>query len=182
MENTILNYKNAIINSMDFLGKDPSIIFVGYNIKKESAANDTLKNIDSNKLFETPVAENLMLSMAIGLSIENYIPVVFFERFDFILNAMDALVNHLDKIKIISQGEYNPKVIIRIVVGGRKKPFFTGLTHIQDFTENIKSFVSFPVYKLPLSYTGICDIYKNALISNESTIIIEEKDLYDEQV
>jgi len=182
MDNTGIKYKEAIKESIEIISQDPNSIFLGYNVKYGSMGDGAYKNIPTEKLIETPVAENLMLSMAIGMSINGYLPIVFYERFDFILNALDAMVNHLDKIKDMSEGQFKPKVIIRAVIGGKLKPFFTGPTHTQDFTETIKSLVRFPVIKLFPDYQSIKNTYLSALNSKESTLIIEEKDLYDKIV
>ena len=137
----------------------------------------TLKNVSESQLIEMPVAENLMASFAIGLSLKGLKPVVFFERFDFVLNAMDAIVNHLDKIDTISHGEFKPTVILRIVVGNRRKPLFTGKTHTQDFSVALRALVSFPVICLQdASQIGIQYKAAHALLPKHSTALIEYKD------
>lgn len=174
-----MSYKLELKNSMNLLASNENVVFIGYGLgESTNKGGGFLSDIPESKIIETPVAENLMLAMAIGMSLEGYIPVVIYERFDFIMNAMDALVNHLDKIKLISCNEYNPKVIIRCIVGGRQKPFFSGPTHTQDFTEAIQKMVSIPVIKLKSS-KEILSTYTTALESDISTIIVEEKDLYD---
>ena len=92
-------YKDKIRIEIEKLSQREDIVFIGYGLKFGSRGAGFLKNIPDDKIIETPVAENLMLSMAIGLSLEGKLPVVIYERMDFILNAMDALVNHLDKIE-----------------------------------------------------------------------------------
>ncbi len=175
---SIEGYKDILIEANTKLGKNKNIIFIGYGLKKGRALG-TLKNIDESKIIETPVAENLMVGLAIGLSLKEYCPVVFIERMDFILNAMDALINHLDKMKDISKGEFNPAVIIRCVVGNYKKPLYTGITHTQDFSKEIKRLVSFPVIRLKAAedilkaYIKAERLQKNGI----SSILIEYKDL-----
>jgi pyruvate/2-oxoglutarate/acetoin dehydrogenase E1 component len=171
-------YKTEIKSSMEYLSNDPNCLFIGYGLKYGSKGGGHLKDVDSSKIIETPVAENLMLSMAIGLSLEGFLPVVIYERFDFIMNAMDALVNHLDKISLISKNEFNPKVIIRCIVGSKTVPFFTGVTHTQDFSDSIQQMIDIPVYKL-LESDKIDSIYKKCYYSKKSSIIVEYKDLYE---
>ncbi len=164
---------------MEFLAQDPKTIFVGYNVKYGSKGDGTLINIPEHQLYETPVAENLMMGIAIGLSLEGFKPLVYYERFDFILNALDSIVNHLDKIKKMSRGEFEPKVIIRAVVGGKKKPFFTGLTHTQDFGDAINQMVDFPVQRIKHN-TNIKGMYQWIYEHEDrSVLVIEEKDKYD---
>lgn len=170
------SYKDALTGAMDILGADPLVRFIGYGVTIGKAMG-TLKNVDPHQLIEMPVAENLMVAFAIGLSLKGLKPVVFIERFDFILNALDAIVNHLDKIKDISHGEFAPSVILRIVVGNRQKPLFTGKTHTQDFSVALRHLVSFPVHQL-VEANEIVGRYAEAYSSfgTRSTALVEYKD------
>ena len=176
--NEAMSYKQQLTFAMEELAKDPLVRFVGYGVKIGGRAMGTLKNVPDSQLIEMPVAESLMVSFAIGLSLKGLKPVVFIERFDFILNAMDAIVNHLDKIGDISHGEFKPTMILRIVVGNRDKPLFTGKTHTQDFTFALDHLVTFPVIQLDQA-SFIKSAYKRAHedLCGCSTAIVEYKDL-----
>ena len=173
-----MKYKDAIKLSMNEFAKDEKAIFLGYNTKMGNQAIGTLSEVSKEQIIETPLAENLMAGLAIGLSLSGYKPVLYFERFDFILNAIDAIVNQLDKMKDLSKHQYRPKVIIRVVVGQKLKPFLTGPTHTQDFTEPMKQLVKFPILK-PISANEVIDAYKFASQYKESVIIVENSDYYD---
>lgn len=172
-----MNYKAELTAAMLMLASDPRTIFVGYGVRIGGRALGTLKDVPDEQLLEMPVAENLMMGVAIGLALKGRVPVVFIERMDFLLNAADALVNHLDKIAIMSRGEFTPKVIVRCVVGNRKKPLFTGETHTQDFTAAFAKMISFPV--LALTDAGqITPVYNKAAFSKGPSLIVEYKDLH----
>ena len=47
--------------------------------------------------------------------------------------AMNQLVNHLDKMQVMSEGLFKPKVIIRVAIGS-KKPLNGGVQHTQNYT------------------------------------------------
>lgn len=174
-----MTYKDSIKLAMNLLAADPATLFVGYNVGRGSKANGTLTGVSPGQLIETPVAENLMAGMAIGLSLEGFKPVVYFERFDFITNALDAIVNHLDKLETLSDGQFKPKVLIRVVVGNTKTPLFTGPTHTQDFTDAMRKLVSFPVVQLiPGRSMSPVQAYQCALRSPWSTMLVEYKDHY----
>jgi pyruvate dehydrogenase E1 component alpha subunit len=169
-----ISYKEAMNLAMKELG-DEGAIFIGYNVAKGDAMG-TLKEVSSEQKLETPVAENLMSGLAIGMSFEEFLPVLYFERHDFMMVAMDAIVNHIDKIERISHGEFKVPVIIRAVTadGG---PFYSGITHSQDFTEVLKAAVSFPVYD-PKSGREILEAFRNARDSKRPAIIVERKSRY----
>lgn len=168
------SYKDAVNIAMKELG-DLGAIFIGYNVARGDAMG-TLKEVPADQKIETPVAENLMAGLAIGISFEGFLPVVYFERHDFMLVAMDAIVNHIDKIERISHGEYKVPVIIRAVTADAG-PFYSGITHSQDFTNLLKTAVSFPVSD-PKNGREILAAFRDAVASERPAIIVERKSLY----
>lgn len=173
-----LTYKDALIAENTAISTFDGTIFIGYGLMKGRALS-TLKNVPETKIIEMPVAENLMVGFATGLALKGYMPVVFIERMDFLLNALDAIVNHLDKIKALSDGEFSPAVIIRCIVGNKTKPLYTGVTHVQDFSVALVNMVSFPVYCLHTPQDVISSYQKAVENFNQgiSTILVEYKDL-----
>jgi pyruvate dehydrogenase E1 component beta subunit len=174
-----MTYKEEITEAMDMLAKDRLARFIGYGVRYGGKAMGTLKNVSEEKLIETPVAENLMVGLATGLALKGFKTLVFIESFDFALNASDAIVNHLDKITLMSKGEFSPGVILRVVVGNKRKPLYTGETHTQDFTEAFRSMCRLAVISTPHDM-GIREAYNYAEAAQrrgESTMIIERKDL-----
>lgn len=142
-----MTYKESLTEAMEALAADPLVRFIGYGLLT-GRAGGTLKNVPVAQIVETPVAENLMVGLAIGMSLRGLRPVVYIERMDFILNALDAIVNHLDKIGPMSRNEFQPAVILRVVVGNKNKPLYTGATHTQDFSKGLRAMVNFPVIAL----------------------------------
>lgn len=169
-----MNYKEAIKQSMEKLAKD-NTIFIGYNISYGSKAYGTLADVSKSKKLETPVAESLMMGLATGMALEGFKPVVFFERHDFILNALDEIVNHLDKFKLLTGIDL--PVIIRATVGA-KKPLHPGPQHVQDFTKTFKRLIKFKIYE-PKTPKEVLEVYKIVRKTKEPTMIIERRELYD---
>jgi len=171
-----MKYQDAIKNEMEELAKDEKVIFIGYNIKHGSKSYGTLKDVPQDRCIETPVAENLMAGLAIGLAMEGFKPVLFYERHDFTLIALDSLVNHLDKMEEMSHGEFKAPIIIRAIVGATK-PLNPGPQHMQDFTELYKKLLKFPVYDCK-DLEDIKKAYEEAGKFEKPVMIIERKDLY----
>ena len=168
------SYKDAMIIAMTELGQQGAI-FIGYNVVKGDAMG-TLKNVPLEQKLETPVAENLMSGLAIGMSFEGFLPILYFERHDFILNALDAIINHIDKIERISHGEYKVPVVIRAVTADAG-PFYSGITHSQDFTKLLESGVSFPVED-PKEGKDVLRAFRDAVESKRPVVVIERKSRY----
>lgn len=174
-----MSYKESLTAAMTELGRDPLVRFYGYGMRKGGAMG-TLKDVKPEQIVETPVAENLMVGLAIGAALTGLRPVVYFERADFLLCGADAIVNHLDKLATISRGEFAPGVIIRVTVGNRSKPLFTGATHTQDFSEAFRHMVKMPVYCLhhessaPVCYDAAYEDMKQG----RSSLVFEYKDKF----
>lgn len=171
---TELSYKQAVTEAMTELGNDGSI-FIGYSLIPGDAMG-TLKSVSYNQKIETPVAENLMVGLAIGMSFEGFKPVVYFERHDFMLVAADAIANHMDKIEHISHGEFKCPVILKTVVddGGL---FYSGPTHSQNFTETFRKMVKFPVLDATTP-SEVLGMYQFAKEGYGPVMIVEHKKFF----
>jgi len=169
-----LTFKKAINEAMTEIGKLNSV-FIGYNVKNGNAMG-TLAGVDDSQKIETPVAENLMTGLAIGMSFEGFKPVVYYERHDFMLVAADAIINHINYIERISHGEFKVPVILRSVVAD-SGPFYSGPTHSQDFTEGFRQMVTFPIY-VPTTGPEAIIAYKKAMASDRPCMIVEKKSCY----
>ncbi len=168
------SYKEASNLAMKELG-ELGAIFIGYNVARGDAMG-TLGSVPSDQKLETPVAENLMTGLGIGMSFEGFLPVVYFERHDFMLVAMDAIVNHVDKIERISHGEFKVPLIIRAVTADAG-PFYSGITHSQDFTDMLRTAVDFPVTD-PVTGDDLLQAFRSAVASGRPAIVIERKSRY----
>ena len=75
--------------------------------------------------------------MTIGMLMSNYIPVSIFPRWNFLLLALNQLVNHLDKLPEMTNNYYQSKAIIRTGIGSQR-PLHPQCQHISDFTKSVK--------------------------------------------
>tara|TARA_Y100000294_G_scaffold26158_1_gene22160 strand:+ start:1882 stop:2388 length:507 start_codon:yes stop_codon:yes gene_type:complete len=123
---------------MNYLGEKRNTIFLGQSVKfSGNAMYNTLTGVPNKKKIELPVFEDNQMGMSIGLAINGFVPITCYPRFDFLVIAFNQLVNHLDKIRIMSSKQMMPKVIIRTSIGP-KKPLNGGVQHTQDYTKIFK--------------------------------------------
>lgn len=176
-----MTYKDELAKAMEILGKNEKTIFLGQSVAcTGNAIFKTLEKVPMEKRIELPIIEDTQMGMSIGLSLEGFIPVSIFPRMDFLIVAMNQLENHLDKIKEMSNNEFNPKVIIRTAIGS-KAPLYPGIQHCSDYTDALKAMLkNIDVVKLEHS-KDIVPAYQKALVSEKSTILIDVSDLYDSE-
>ena len=174
-----MKYREEMTKAMTLLGYHPDTIFLGQSILyKGTAMFGTLKNVPDEKKIEMPVAEDMQMGITTGLALQGYIPVSLYPRMDFLILAMNQLVNHLDKIKLLSEGRFKPKVVIRASIGG-KKQLDPGLQHIGNYIKPLRLMLdTINVIELGMAEV-IVPVYESALSSEKSSILVEFGDLYD---
>jgi pyruvate/2-oxoglutarate/acetoin dehydrogenase E1 component len=131
-------YMDEITRSMDYLASQSDTVFLGQAVAVPGTAmRNTLLNVGEEKLMELPVEEDFQLGLSIGLSLNGRIPICIFPRWNFLLLATNQIVNHLDKLKELTQTQDPGKVIIRTGIGS-ENPLYPGPQHTGDFTEAFK--------------------------------------------
>lgn len=168
-----MGYRDEVIKAMRMLAEDERVIFIGQTVGYPgSSIYGTLEGIPMSKRLELPVAEDMQMGIGIGMSLEGYIPISIYPRFDFLILAINQLRNHLDLCEEMSHGEFKPKVIIGTMVGSTN-PLHPGPQHCQDYAKALKCMLkNVDVVKL-LDAEDIVPSYKAALESEKSTLLIE---------
>ena len=176
-----MKYKEELIKSMKWLGEKENSLFLGQaTLFSGHAISGTLTEVPKEKLIELPVMEEVQMGMCAGLSLEGYVPISIYPRFNFMMLSINQLVNHIDTMREMSKGELVPRVIVRVAVGA-KKPLDGGSQHTQDFTESIKNMLNDTVVVELKEPEQIFQSFKDAYNRNGSTVLIEWGDYYAEK-
>jgi pyruvate/2-oxoglutarate/acetoin dehydrogenase E1 component len=175
-------YMDELTRSMEYLGKFDNTIFIGQSVEVAGTAmRNTLLNIDDNKLVEMPVDEDFQMGLATGMALTGLIPISIFPRWNFLLLATNQIVNHLDKLKEITQNKNPGKVIIRTGIGS-VIPLHPGPQHTGDFTEAFKLMCpNLNIVRLDKT-SMIFDEYQKAYERSDgiSSLLIEWSDKYND--
>jgi pyruvate/2-oxoglutarate/acetoin dehydrogenase E1 component len=175
-------YMDELTRSMEYLGKFDNTIFIGQSVEVAGTAmRNTLLNIDDDKLEEMPVDEDFQMGLATGMALTGLIPISIFPRWNFLLLATNQIVNHLDKLKEITQNKNPGKVIIRTGIGS-VIPLHPGPQHTGDFTEAFKLMCpNLNIVRLDKT-SMIFDEYQKAYERSDgiSSLLIEWSDKYND--
>ena len=174
-----MTYKEEIIKAMNWLGEKDTV-FIGQSVKwKGTGLYWTIKDVPDEKKIELPIFEDVQMGMTIGMSLEGIVPISIYPRWDFLLLALNQLVNHLDKFEEMSDGQFKPKVIIRTSVGS-VKPLFPGPQHHQNYSKQVREMCQNVNVVDLIHKDQIMEEYKKAYESDKSTILVEYPDLYEQ--
>jgi len=176
-------YFDELKRSMDYLAGYPDTVFIGQAVAVAGTAmSTTLRDVPKDRLVELPVAEEMQMGMATGMALDGMIPISIFPRWNFLLLAVNQLVNHLDKLAMISDGGFQPRVIIRTGIGS-ERPLHPQHQHVGDFSDAFRSMCkNIDVIRLD-EPEDIFPAYKHALERSDgrSTVLVEYGDYYSEK-
>jgi pyruvate/2-oxoglutarate/acetoin dehydrogenase E1 component len=179
-----MKYKDELIRSMEYLAGNPNTIFLGQSVAYTgNAIYNTLSTISNDRKIETPVFEDVQMGMSMGLALGGFIPVTCYPRFDFLICAVNQMINHIDKANLMSRGQMKPRVIIRTSIGS-KKPLNGGVQHTQDYTDVFKGLCRDHIEVVLLNEPEeIFPAFQKALLrkDSKSTLLIEHGDYYNDK-
>lgn len=174
-----MTYFNELKLAMSLLAESNKTIFIGQSIKYPGTGlYESLKHISNDRKIEFPVAEYLQCGMVNGLAIQGWIPVSIIPRWNFLLMGVDQIINHLDKLPLMSNGTCIPKVIIRVAVGS-EHPIDPQDQHKGNFSAAFRSMCKTIDIMELCTPDQIVPAYSKALNRNDgkSTILVEFGDL-----
>ena len=128
-----MNYVKALNDAMNIaMKKDPKVICYGLGVDDPKTIFETTKNIKekfgSDRIFDVPTSENALMGIGTGLAIGGYRPIFVNQRLDFILLAMDQIVNAAAKWFYMFGSQRGIPLVVRLIVG---RGWGQGPTHSQ---------------------------------------------------
>ena len=171
-------YKDALTNSMTFLGQQEDTVFIGQQVLWHgNPMSTTIGDVPKDKLIELPVMEESQMGMSLGMAMAGKFVITFYPRWDFLICATNQLTNHVDKIKLMSQGKWNPNMIIRLGKGS-DKPLDPGHQHRGNYFNEFKSMCPNINFIDLIDWGPIEFHYKNAYEKGGIHVIVEYPELY----
>ena len=117
-----LSYAEAVREAIEqALEMDPSVFVMGQGVDDPGGMFGTTldlhKRYGSERVFDTPLSENGLMGAAIGAAIGGMRPVYFHNRPDFLLLAMDQIVNHASKWHFMFGGAVSVPMVVWACIG-----------------------------------------------------------------
>jgi acetoin:2,6-dichlorophenolindophenol oxidoreductase subunit beta len=116
-----LTYAQAIREAhAQMLALDSRVFVVGQGLWSPWYAGSSLEGLDREfgraRMLDSPVSENAVTGMAVGAALAGLRPIVFHPRMDFMLLAMDPIVNQAANWSYLFAGKSNVPLVIRAVI------------------------------------------------------------------
>jgi len=116
-----LTYAQAMREGFaQLLASDPRVFVIGQGVWSPWYAGSSLQDMEKefgrDRVIDSPVSENATTAAAIGAALAGMRPIVFHPRMDFMLLAVDPIVNQAANWSYIFWGQANVPLVIRAAI------------------------------------------------------------------
>jgi pyruvate dehydrogenase E1 component beta subunit len=137
-----LSYKDALREAMhQEMERDARVFVYGIGVPNHAKIFGTTEGLveafGADRCFDTPISEEAMTGFGLGAAIAGLRPIHVHIRVDFLLIAMNQLVNMISNYVYSTGGRYSAPLVIRAVIGRgwgqgyqHSKSLFSYFTHI----------------------------------------------------
>jgi pyruvate/2-oxoglutarate/acetoin dehydrogenase E1 component len=112
--------------------RDPSVVLFGLDVDDPKAIQGTTRGLAQKygpeRVFGTPLSEDAMTGAAIGMALAGLRPIHVHIRMDFLMLAMNQLVNVAAKSRYMYGGQVALPLVVRAMIG---KSWGQGAQHSQ---------------------------------------------------
>jgi pyruvate dehydrogenase E1 component beta subunit len=138
---------------------------------------DLDKKYGEHRVIDTPVSESAVTGLAVGASLCGSMPVVVHPRIDFMLYAMDPIVNQAAKWAHMTGGSSHPGLTVRCIInrGGEQ-----GAQHSQSLHSWFTHIPGLRVV-MPYSVEDARDLLIASVLCKDPVIFIDDNWLYKEE-
>jgi pyruvate dehydrogenase E1 component beta subunit len=104
------------------LEHDPSVVVLGEDVGKSGgvfrATSGLFERFGADRVQDTPLAENMIAGMCVGMAAQGMKPVAEIQFMGFIYPAIDQIVNHMSRLRHRTRGRMSCPVVMRMPHGG----------------------------------------------------------------
>ena len=172
-----LQFSEAILEgTSQVMEIDDSIIVLGEGVNDPTGMFGTTLNLHKkfgkNRVIDVPNSEAGFTGMAIGAAIRGLKPIIVHQRNDFLLLAIDQIVNQAAKWSYMFNGKSTCPIVIRAVVG---RGWGQGAQHSQSLQSLFAHFPGLKVYFPTTPYDAKGVLATNLLNLTSPILILEHR-------
>lgn len=174
------NYGTAILAAFEhLLGRYPEVFVIGQGLWSPWYVGNSMTALDkkfgTHRVIDTPVSESACTGAGVGAALAGMKPIVVHPRIDFMLYAMDSIVNQAAKWSHMTGGQGHPGVTIRAIInrGGEQ-----GAQHSQALHSWFAHIPGIRVV-MPATVADARDLLIASVLCPDPVVYIDDRWLYD---
>ncbi len=174
-----ITYGEAIREGLDqAMEHDERVIVFGLDVDDPKrilgTTNQLLEKYGSERLFGTPLSEDAMTGAAIGMAMGGLRPIHIHIRMDFLMLAMNQIVNMAAKAPYMTGGQLSVPMVVRSIIG---KSWGQGAQHSQSLYSMFMHIPGLKVIAPTTPYDAKGGLI-NAINDNNPVMFIEHRLLH----
>jgi len=138
------------------------------------ASRNLLKTYGAERVFDTPISESAILGSAVGAALMGMKPIVEVMWADFLLVALDQLINQAANIRYVTAGRSSVPLVVRTQQGATPG---SCAQHSQSL-EALLAHIPGLRIALPATPQDAYDILRAAVASADPCVLFEARGLY----
>lgn len=172
-------YIAAVQDALDLaLTKDDNTLIFGEDVGKNGGvfrATDGLQaKFGEDRVFNTPLAESAIGGLAIGLTTQNYRPVMEIQFFGFLFEVMDSIAGQMSRNRFRFGGTRQMPIVVRSPYGGGTK---TPEMHADNLEGMVAQIPGIRVV-MPANPADAKGLLLSSIESNDPVVFLENIHLY----
>jgi pyruvate dehydrogenase E1 component beta subunit len=104
------------------LAEDPAVVLLGEDVGVNGGVfrvtDGLFRRFGADRVMDTPISEELIAGMSIGLAAQGYKPVAEIQFVAFAYPALDQIANHAARLRNRTRGRLNCPMVLRAPFGG----------------------------------------------------------------
>ena len=160
------------------LRQDPNVVVFGQDVGVNGGvfrATDGLqKQFGPERVLDTPLAENMIAGIAVGMAMQGLRPVAEFQFMGFIYPALDQILNHASRLRNRSRGRLSCPLVYRAPYGGG----IHAPEHHSESTETLLAHIPGLRLVIPSSPARAYGLLLAAIRDPDPVIFLEPKRIY----
>lgn len=177
---TVLSFRDALRLAQDKeMEQDPAVFVFGLDVPDHKgifgSTTGLAERFGARRCFGTPLSEEAMTGVALGAALSGLRPVHVHIRADFMLLAMNQIVNMISNLRYLSGGKVRIPLVIRAVIG-------RGWGQSAQHSKSLHGvFGHFPGLKvvLPTTPQDAYGLLRSAIREDNPVLFLEHRWLYD---
>ena len=176
---TDLTYQRAVNSALDLeLRERPELLVYGEDVGFAGGifgvSRSLQKSHGDQRVFDVPIAESAILGSAVGAAMEGMRPVVEIMWADFMLVALDQLVNQAANVRYISRSAVHAPMVVRTQQGATPG---SCAQHSQSL-EALLAHIPGLKLGLPATPADAFAMTRSAIADPDPVVLVEARELY----
>lgn len=174
-----IRYADALNEALiEEMARDERVFVIGEDVDLYGGVfkltRHLVERFGPHRVVGTPISEEGFVGLAVGAAMTGLSPVVEIMYMDFVMLAMDQMVNQMAKLRYMSGGQFPMPVTIRAQAGA-------GTAEAAQHSQSLEAwFVHVPGIKvvMPATVYDAKGLLKSAIRDNNPVLIIENRVLF----